>query len=295
MEPSSQQAAPNVESNYNGTAAAMMTTSPIVEERNIGDTNDFIIHHNSRSHFRSLFRYARALLMLLKEFVLELTSADNGSIVSKVLKLALTVSSYVIIYADVTGKLMWAIAYLMDHDYYYLAISCCVVLLLLSGIVLTSYDWMWRFSSLDTHRRRRRVTILDNDEMEDDLSFRGWMKRIGHGLFSCLIWSLYCVLSVKVNLWITSQYMVARPNYYPIELRLVNCFEAIPILFGAALLIYYAYPSFYHWHYWEGPSRSTANTASTILNPFVSNGSNDHAISDEGENDGMTMGMQNLL
>jgi hypothetical protein len=262
-------------------------TIPIVEEGNEDENNDFTTNHN-HSCFRSFFRYARAIFVLLLEFVFNLTTFDSTSIVSKIVKLFITVSSYTIVYTSVTARLLWAVHYLMEHNWYILVVTCSVVLLFGSVIVLACYEWMWRWqdrtlswlgadsiggydaiigidnnndngdTSSNRRQRLRPVTILDDDDMEDDLSLRAWTKRIGYGLICCLIWSLYCVIIVTFDFFITDQYIIGRPSYYKIELRLLNCFEAAPIMFGAALCkLYYTYPYIYRWHYCEQISRTT--------------------------------------
>lgn len=297
----------------------MNTTIPIIEkeESDDNDNNDDFTANHHRSRLRSFLRYTRAILTLLSAFLLDLTSANNASIVSKIVKLFLTTFTYAVVYTSATGQLLWAIAYLMDHAWYLLAVTCSIVLMLGCGIVLAFYEWMWRWQervlllmggnsnnnnnsgNIGGYDRLRSVNILDDDEMEDDLSLRAWIKRISHALISCLIWSLYCVLNVKVDFWITDQYVVARPVYYQIELRLVNCFEAAPILMGAALLLYYAYPSFYRWNFHrEQLSIYSTNNNGTVVEPFASTGNSNHNhnhIIVDDEDDEMAMRMQQSL
>jgi len=192
---------------------------------------------------------------------------------------------------------MWAICYLIESHWYILAVTTSILLFLGSWIILVCYEWMWKwqeplFSLLGagsvgrydavilirnddddddehnnnggTHRRRHRrpLTILNDEDMEDDVSLKAWIKKIGYCLFCCLMWSLYCVIIAKTDFWLTEQHIVNRPDYYKIELRLVNCLEASPILFGAALFLLYAYPSFYN------HERSSQTTASISV-PFA--------------------------
>jgi hypothetical protein len=84
--------------------------------------------------------------------------------------------------------------------------------------------------------------------MEEDLSFQGWMKRFARIFAFAVVWFLYCFVNLKLDFWITDLYMISRPAYHRFELQLVNCFEAAPILAGVAVLMYYAYPPFFHWH-----------------------------------------------
>jgi len=268
------------ESHINGTDTIVI---PIVAEDS-DDENDFTTLNHRWKCFQSFLRYTRAIFKLVIEFLLNITSFDNTSVASSIVKLFITVSSYAMIYTSVTGQLMWAIRYLIESHWYILAVTASILLFLGSWIILTCYEWMWRWqeriflltgagsigrydavilihnsdddddddeinsNNSGTYRRRHRrpLAILNDDDMEDDLSLKAWMKQIGYGLFCCLIWSLYCVIIVKIDFWLTDQYIVNRPDYYQIELQLVNCLEASPILLGAALFLHYAYSSFYY-------------------------------------------------
>ena len=216
-------------------------------------SDDEFTANANRSLFWSILRYARAILTIFWLFLLDLTRSSNKSLVSKIVRISLTIFAYAIVYTITAGQLLWAIAYLMDHGWYLLAATCSVVVLFISGIFLVICEWMWLWqgrvlSYLCSHgryERLRSVNILDDDEMGDDLTLRGWVKQIVHVFVSCLIWSLYCALNVKIDFWITENF----PIRYAIVLRIVNCFEAAPILLGAAILLYYAYPSFYSWNF----------------------------------------------
>jgi hypothetical protein len=251
------------------------------------DFSDFTNNNNNQSLVGGCVKYLFALCrMLVVEFLLNWTSADNTSLVSKLLRCVSTLFSYAMLYTTLTGHLLWGIAYLMDHGWYLLAASGSVTLLLLSSLFLTSYEWMWRwqehfffpmistccrtFNATDAgsmdyvavatttttttnsdglqQRRRRPVIIHDEEGMDDDLSVRGWLKRFTRIFGVCCVWLLYCIVNIKVDFWITDQYTLARPEYHPYELKLLNCVEASPILFGAALLLCVAYPAFYRWH-----------------------------------------------
>jgi hypothetical protein len=256
---------------------------------------DFSDFGNNNNHNFSLatscVKYLYALSrMLVVELLMDWTSADNTSLLSKLLRCVSSLFSYTLLYTTLTGHLLWGIAYLMDHGWYLLASSGSVTLLLLSSLVLTSYEWMWRwqehfflplvrkcglmcgmtdagsmvYASVATtttinsnddrqpqHQpppQRRTVIIHDEEDMDDDLSVRGWLKRFARIFGVCVAWLLYCIVNIKVDFWITDQYMLARPEYHLSELQLVNCVEATPILLGAAILLYFFYPAFYHWH-----------------------------------------------
>lgn len=296
--------------------ASMTTSDFTIEEEGIeGDDDEFTAAH-SRSLFHSFLRYTRAIFALLSVCVLDLTSANNTSFVSKIVRIFVTVSIYGTVFTSSTGLLMWAIAYLMDHGWYLLAVTCSVVLLLLCVVLLVFYEWMWQWqgriisvlcggSDINSHRGYnilRSVNILDDDDMEDGLTLRGWIKQIIEALVSCFIWVLYCMLNVKVDFWITDQYIVARPAYHTIELRLVNCFEAAPVLLGAALLLYYAYPSFYRLsfhHERVSTSATISGNVDTIDVPFASTEDENNTRYTIGvdEDNEVTIGagMQNLI
>merc|ERR1711933_649805 len=110
---------------------------------------------------------------------------------------------------------LWVIAYLMDHSWYLLAVTCSVVLIFLCAIFLAFYEWMWQWQgrtfsllcagsdniSNSGYNILRSVNILDDDDMEDDLTLRGWIKQIFRALLSCLVWLLYCVFNIKIDFW----------------------------------------------------------------------------------------------
>mmetsp|Transcript_22922 Transcript_22922/g.48794 ORF Transcript_22922/g.48794 Transcript_22922/m.48794 type:complete len:340 (+) Transcript_22922:31-1050(+) len=293
-------------------ASAIMDTTSFTVEEEIGEINEdeFTANH-SRTVFWSLLRYLRAILALLSAFVIDLTSADNKSVCSNVAKVLITLFTYGTIYTSTTGRLLWAIAYLMDHGWYLLAVTCSIVLLLGCGIVLALYEWMWKWqvrmmsllcenNTNSGFNRLRSVNILDDDDMEDDLSLRAWIKRITYAVVYCLIWSLYCVLNVKVDFWINGHYVQARPAYYPIELRLVNWFEGAPILLGAGLLLYFAYPHFYRWNYSSErgtPFATVTGSAGTTAAPFTLTGdfSSDRYTILISEDDDEPTGIEDLL
>eukprot|EP00533_Pseudo-nitzschia_delicatissima_P013280 CAMPEP_0197271400 /NCGR_PEP_ID=MMETSP1432-20130617/8495_1 /TAXON_ID=44447 /ORGANISM="Pseudo-nitzschia delicatissima, Strain UNC1205" /LENGTH=326 /DNA_ID=CAMNT_0042736817 /DNA_START=24 /DNA_END=1000 /DNA_ORIENTATION=- len=257
---------------------------------------------------RSFLRYTRSILALASAVLLDLTRSDNNSLVSKIMRIVATGFVYATIYTTLTGMMLWAIAYLMDHGWYLLAATSSVVLLLVSCILLVVYEWMWSWQgsvvsylgSNSGYHRLRSVTVLNDDEMEDDLTLRGWIRQIVRALVSCLVWSLYCVLNVKIDFWITDLYVEARPNYFKIELRLVNCFEAAPILLGAALLLYVAYPSFYQLTAWmerlSAYARGADNSATQTFASTEELDSERYTIQVDEEDNEVTMGvgMQNL-
>eukprot|EP00539_Tryblionella_compressa_P007666 CAMPEP_0178764016 /NCGR_PEP_ID=MMETSP0744-20121128/17540_1 /TAXON_ID=913974 /ORGANISM="Nitzschia punctata, Strain CCMP561" /LENGTH=314 /DNA_ID=CAMNT_0020419111 /DNA_START=199 /DNA_END=1143 /DNA_ORIENTATION=+ len=240
---------------------------PIIED----DGSDDFTNRDS-SLFRRLLKYSWSISRLVVvDVLLEWTSADNPSLVSKLSRLALTSSSYILLYTSLTGQLLWGIAYLMDHKWYILAASGSVTVLFLSVLLLTALEWMWRWqervffpilASLTGRnnsaagsgydpvgiRRGRHVVVQEDEDMDDDLSLRGWLKRFGRIFVFCFVWLLYCICNIKLDFWVWSQYVVARPAYHPFELRFVNTLEAAPILAGAAVFMYFAYPQFFHWH-----------------------------------------------
>ena len=260
---------------------------------------------NDQSRFRFFLRYIRSFLTLLFSILLDLFSANNKSILSKTIRILATGFVYATVYTSTTGMLLWTIAYLMDHGWYLLAVTSSVVLLLLCCAILVLYEWMWlwqgraisflcRDSSSIGYNRLRSVNVLDDDEMEDDLTFVGLIRQTVRGLVCCLVWSLYCVLNIKIDVWITDHYILARPEHFAIELRLVNCFEAALALLGAAVLLYFAYPSFYRWNF-----AASANTDADTTIAFASTEEIDnegYTIEVDQDNEaGMGLGMQNLI
>ena len=274
------------------------------------DDDDEFTLARDRSRF---LRYTRAILTLSSSVLLDLTNAQNKSVVSRIIRVVATGFSYVAVYTSFTGMMLWAVAYLMDHGWYLLAVTTSVVLLLVCGVLLAFYEWMWQWqgramtnlcsnNSRFGYNRLRSVNVLDDDEMEDDLSLRGWIKQIVHALVTCSIWSLFCVLNVKVDFWITDQYIHARPAFFRFELILVNCLEAAPILLGAAVLLYYAYPSFYRLEFSRdqlSSSGTIAGAVDTIDIPFASTEDVDNErytiAVDEDNEVSMGVGMQNLI
>jgi hypothetical protein len=238
------------------------------------------VRHRRPRWVKYLYAVSRLLLV---DVLLERTGADDPSVLSALVKVTVTGTSYVLLYTTaLASHLMWGIAYLMDHGYWMLAASGCVTLLCVSVILLLCYEWMWRWQErvfdplvlgncccrdVGNHaddyevlgtiqqepqqrrrRRRRPVVVHDEEDMEDDLSLRGWAKRFARILGFCLVWMAYCVVNIKVDFFITDLYIMARPEHYRFELLLVNCFEAAPILIGAAVFMHFAYPPFFQWH-----------------------------------------------
>ena len=268
------------------------------------------------SPFRSFQRYARSVLALFSACVLDLTNANNKTVVSWIIRIFFTIITYGTIYTNSTGLLLWAIAYLLDHRWYLLAVTCSVVLIFLCAMLLAFYEWMWQWQgrsislwcsgsdnrSSSGYNVLRSVNILDDDDMEDNLTLRGWAKEIFRALVSCLIWSVYCIVNVKIDFWITEQYIVARPTYYVIELRLINCLEAAPILFGAALLLNHAYPNLLYRNFsreYISGSPTITGTVDTFAEPFASSEELDSEryliVVDEDNEARIGVGMQNLI
>jgi hypothetical protein len=298
---------------------------------NDNDDDEFTASRN-RSRFRSLLRYTRAILALFFAVVLDLTSANNKSILSKIVRIVVTAFTYLTIYTNATGLLFLAMEYLMNHAWYLLAVTSAVIVLFLSGLLLAFYEWMWQWqgrvmsylcggnssnnisNSYTGYNILRSVTVLDDDDMEDDLTLKGWIKQIVLALVTCLIWSLSCVGIMKVDFWITDHYVKARPQAYEIEHYLLDAFETAPILLGAALLLYCAYPSFYRLNFSRDrlPSSASFITSFTGTTPVdttidanvsfafasnedVDNGSYTIEVVDEDDEVTMGVGMQHLI
>lgn len=271
---------------------------------------EFTTAHN-HPQLRAFCRYARSITSLAFAILLDTTTSNNKSLVSKIVRIVSTVFLYETLYIRGTGMMLWAIAYLMDHGWYLLAATCSVVLLLLCCGLLVVLEWMWAWqgraisflgdgSSSSGYNRLRSVTVLDDDEMEDDLTLKGWIRHIFRALVSCLIWSLYCAGNVKMDFWIMDSYTEARPNHFKMELRLINSFLAAPILLGAAMLLYVAYPSFYRWHslferlsdYSRGVENNATNFASS---EELASETFTIQVDDDDNEMSMGVGMQNLI
>ena len=195
-------------------------------------------------------------------------NADNPSVLSKVLRVIFTLFSYVMLYTKVSGKIAWTIAYLLDHHYYLLMVTCSVALLAVSALLLTSYEYMWRWQdvclSLTSNTTARSNVLIVDDDEEDSLI--AWAKTVGRKVFILLMWSVFCAMNTKLDFWIWTQYMVAHPHYN-MEVQLVNCLEAAPLLLGSACAMYYLYPPFFTWH-----RTSSFHSSSDATQPFSSGG-----------------------
>jgi len=178
--------------------------------------------------------------------VVHATSADNESLSSRVLRVAFIVMSYGFFYTRSAGTLLNAMAFLVDHHWYVLGVTCAVVVLAISGAILASYEWMWRWQSwIFLSPLQQRVVTVDED---DDAAWQVWAKKLGRGALILLLWSLYCWINVKLDYYVFwTQYSVAHPDFN-LELFFVNCLQAGPILIGSAYTLYYLYPQFYTWH-----------------------------------------------
>ena len=176
--------------------------------------------------------------------------ADNPSFISLVAKFGLTIASYVFVFVKVSGGLMAAIAYLLDHHWFLLAVMCILVLLAVSALLLTFYEFMWKWQQQDWVRAfTPQPTGLRNIVIEDDdLEWKTYARQACRILLILSGWALFCILNTKLEFWIWRHYLVAHPNHNG-EVQFVNCLESMPILFGAACTMFYLYPPFYTWNY----------------------------------------------
>jgi hypothetical protein len=275
----------NIESSYNGNIPMI----PIIEEENSHAFNDEF--NNRQNNCR---KYAYSILRLLVvDILIDYISADNTSIVSKTLRTLITVFSYST-YVALTGHLLWGIAYLLDHHWWVLAISGSVTLLLVSTFILAVYEWMWRWQAHAGRRitsGRQYVIVQSDDEDEDDLSLRAWLKQYSKWFGYVMVWWMYCILNIKIDFWITDMYIMGRPEHHKYELYLVNCIEAFPVLCGSALFMYYAYPPFYYWHCPPSPARTNENVTLTATVPTTITAAGDPSSN----NNNITGGLQLLL
>lgn len=178
------------------------------------------------------------------------TSADNESLVSRGLRVLVTVLSYGFFYTKSAGTLLNGMVYLVDHHWYVLSVTCAVVVLAISAALLAAYEWMWRWQAWllasTSGSSQHRVVTVEDDDTE---SWQAWAKKLGRVALIILAWSLYCWVNVRLDYWVFwSQYSVAHPKFN-LELILVNCLQAGPILVGSAYTLYHLYPAFFTWHH----------------------------------------------
>jgi hypothetical protein len=147
------------------------------------------------------------------------------------------------------GVLLNAVAYLVAHRWYVLAITCSTVVLLVSAALLSLLQWMFNWqdyvlASMSAPHRLRRIVSVEEDDHEGD-SIMAWAKSICRFLLISVLWAIYCLVNVRLDyalFW--HQYSVGNPTFN-LELFVVNALQAGPILLGAAYAIYRMTPSFY--------------------------------------------------
>ena len=206
---------------------------------------------SSKSKFWQYLRYVWSVLVLATKISLDQLHAHNTSMLSRLLRLSVSVFFYAMVYTTTTGMLILGMAFLWDQGWYPLMMSCAMMILFLACILLLALEWMWLWQSKVTsmicssnsYLRLRSIAVLDDDEMEDDLTLQGWTKLFTRIGVACVIWLVYCFLIVKADFWITDNYPLS--NQYAIVLKLVNCFVVAPFPLGAAVLLYFAYPPSY--------------------------------------------------
>jgi hypothetical protein len=217
-------------------------------------------HHNNddtpdADNDDSLLQRVLEILSPAWERMTLLLSADNPSVLSILCRVGISLTSYTLMYTRISGTILWTMVYLLDHHWYLLAVTSSVALLVLSALMLTSYEFFWRWqqhltliltpnitnasSSSFSRNSNRVVTVEDDDE-----SVQAWAKFLGYKLGILGAWFVYCVINIQLDLWIWSKYLVAHPDHN-LELFFVNCLEAAPILIGAAYTLQYLYPPFY--------------------------------------------------
>lgn len=190
--------------------------------------------------------------------VSEATSAENTSTANLAIRVAVTFLTYVVFYTRTVGVLMTGIWFLVAHHWYVLASTCSVVILLLSSVVLISFEWMWQWQAKlmsfffqGSAARGRRQVIVDEDYGEGDQQFDSWQvwsKKLCRGALILLGYTVYCWLNIKLDhkvFW--AQYDHAHPKHN-LELFFVNCLQAAPILVGAGFTLYKLDPRLIRWH-----------------------------------------------
>jgi len=177
------------------------------------------------------------------------TRYDNEASMSLALRAFVGLFSYTVIYTKVTGTLLNGVLFLVTHRWYVLAMTCSVVVLLVSAALLSLLQWMFNWQgrflaqtvTSDPQRIRRSLHVED----DDDLSMLTWAKAAAHCLLVCILWTIFCWVNVRLDyalFW--HQYSTANP-VYNMELYVVNALQALPILLGAAYAVYHLAPSLF--------------------------------------------------
>jgi hypothetical protein len=253
-------------------------------------TTSFLDRTNQSSlGWKKVTQYVWKWIQCIVRFIFDLISADNTSLVSILLKIGITISSYTMVVPTILGELLYGLLFLIDHNWYPLAVTTSFIILLFSSMILTSYEWMWRWQDrtygygrwaftprggvngtdgntnigprMDTtmvennniqhYNYRPIVVVMDDTEidLEEDLSMMGWMKTFGkYAGYGIGIWFPYCVMNMYINIWLWDPHQNHNQQQHPILVQLLACLAITPILVGAAILLYYAHPSFYRWH-----------------------------------------------
>ena len=195
----------------------------------------------------------------------DMTNAENGSVASRMLRIALSLFLYCSLYTKFSGTLLNAMVYLVDHSWYLLAVTCAVVVLGISYSLLALYEWMWHWQSQpwiwmvptaqSTYRR-----IVTHDVDEEDVTWKTWTKKVGRCALIVIAWALYCWGNVRLDYMVFwSQYSDAHPGYN-LELLFVNSLQAAPILIGATYTIFLLFPAFY-----QPPSYTRFNSTTYVI------------------------------
>jgi hypothetical protein len=229
----------------------MMTSTTTTTLPTSNNNNDTPYADADADDDDSLLQRVLSILSPAWERMTLLLSADNPSMLSILCRVGITLTSYIIMYTRISGMILWTMVYLLDHHWYLLAFTSSVAVLVVSALLLTSYEFLWRWQQrlalfTPNTTNNRVVTVEDDDN--DDESFPAWAKFFGYKLGILGLWFVYCVINIQLDLWIWSKYLVATPDHN-LELFFVNCLEAAPILIGAAYTLQYLHPPFYTYHY----------------------------------------------
>lgn len=185
-------------------------------------------------------------------------------------KCIVTICSYVLFYTSVSSYFAFAILYLFDHSWYLLAWTMTIGLLAVSALLLTTYQFMWKWqssvlllfnsnrhhNSLNGSRSNSQADLeatLTLQQQEDDFDldlehWKDWLKYLARQLGILFVWMIYVLIVVKIDFWIWNQYNISHPTYHATfwELRLVNGLQALPFLPGSAICLYYLLPRYYN-------------------------------------------------
>eukprot|EP00538_Stauroneis_constricta_P004925 CAMPEP_0119565550 /NCGR_PEP_ID=MMETSP1352-20130426/30424_1 /TAXON_ID=265584 /ORGANISM="Stauroneis constricta, Strain CCMP1120" /LENGTH=252 /DNA_ID=CAMNT_0007614489 /DNA_START=123 /DNA_END=881 /DNA_ORIENTATION=+ len=241
--------------------------------------------------WRSFVAATQRMLQCLVRTSCLVLHSEETSIIGIIAKAVVSIATYIIIWTKVAILSLGFLAWLIMAGQYLLALTTSFVLILVAGILLLLYQFMWDWQSIFCHRHRgalfgdsiagsndedndgqriqpgRPIQIDDSDEDWDSISWVEWAKYGAKYLLLLCSWTVFCWMNTKFMFWIFDQYIQAHPRHNS-ELFLVNNLETAPLLLGAAIFLRYMHPK-----YFSITVTTTANITAT-----TSSGADDHSI-----------------